>query len=119
MEASEFLKLAKKLNLDNVTDGQGLQGSAHDISRFLHAGDPGVDHLFLGVYGAMMAANLDRVCIDLGASRLPDDVMNGTQVRLEITEDTLTLTRLPVGEAAESSPGQPSAETLSDGGRHE
>lgn len=120
MEASEFMKLAAELKLEDVPPGgQGLQGSARDISRFLHAGDPNVDHLFLGVYGAMMATGLERIEINLGDEAIPDKVMDGTRVRLVISKDRLVLERLPEPEGDEPSTPSANVEALSDGGGHD
>lgn len=122
MEVTEFLELSKKLRLTETAEGgQRMQGPAKQIAQFLSASGQGeIENLFLGAYVTMMAAGLDRVAFTwTGPDALSDEIMDNTVVKVVMGENGMTLEIVREPEAAESSPGQPATETLSDGGSHD
>ncbi len=96
MEVTEFMKLAKKLRLTETGDGQRLQGPAKEVVRFLSAsGQADIETMFLGVYVTMMSSGLNRVDVAFdGEGAIGDEVMDNTQVRLEITSERLVVERI-------------------------
>ena len=122
MEVTEFLELSKKLRLTETAEGgQRMHGPAKQIVQFLSASGQGeIESLFLGAYVTMMAAGLGKVRIAFdGPGAMDNATMDQTAVKLSISETALALEIVPQSEAAESSPGQPATETLSEGDRHD